>query len=103
MVSANSTGIYTGQSFFFFMFSEDRLLQDEVISVLPIVQSVNAMAKEMNKPVKFDMLLVSPEARGFDSGRTEVGKFLFVHYVLQDVKYLLLIPLSCIFDESICS
>ena len=52
--------------------SEDRLLQDEVISVLPIVQSVNAMAKELDKPVSFDMLLVSPEARGLDSGRTEV-------------------------------
>lgn len=51
---------------------EDRLLQDEVISVLPIVQNVNAMTKDMDKPVKFDMLLVSPEARGFDSGRTEV-------------------------------
>lgn len=53
--------------------SEDKLLQSEVISVLPLVQNVNAMADEMQKPVAFSMMLVSPEARGLDHGRTEVS------------------------------
>jgi len=52
---------------------EDKLLQDEVINILPLVQNVNAMAEEMQKPVAFSMMLVSPEARGLDHGRTEVG------------------------------
>jgi len=52
---------------------EDKLLQDEVINILPLVQNVNAMAEEMQKPVAFSMKLVSPEARGLDHGRTEVS------------------------------
>ena len=32
------------------------------------------MAEEMQKPVAFSMMLVSPEARGLDHGRTEVGR-----------------------------
>jgi len=53
--------------------SEDKLLQDEVINILPLVQNVNAMAEEMQKLVAFSMMLVSPEARGLDHGRTEVS------------------------------
>ena len=53
--------------------SEDKLLQDEVINILPLVQNVNAMAEELQKPTAFSMLLVSPEARGLDHGRTEVS------------------------------
>jgi len=53
--------------------TEDKLLQDEVINILPLVQNVNAMAEEMQKPVAFSMMLVSPEARGLDHGRTEVS------------------------------
>lgn len=53
--------------------SEDKLLQDEVINIMPLVQNVNAMAEEMQKPVAFSMLLVSPEARGLERGRTEVS------------------------------
>jgi len=51
---------------------EDKLLQDEIISILPLVQNINAMAEEMKKPVAFSMMLVSPEARGLEHGRTEV-------------------------------
>lgn len=53
--------------------SEDKLLQDEVINILPLVQNVNAMAEEMQKPVVFSNMLVSPEARGLDHGRSEVS------------------------------
>jgi len=53
--------------------SEDKLLQDEIINILPLVQNVNAMAEEMQKPVAFSIMLVSPEARGLEHGRTEVS------------------------------
>lgn len=58
---------------------EDQLLQDEVINILPLVQNVNAMAVEMHKPMAFSMMLVSPEARGLDYGRTEVSRVLPLH------------------------
>jgi len=60
----------------YYNYVEDQLLQDEVINILPLVQNVNAMAVEMHKPVMFSMMLVSPEARGLDHGRTEVGHVL---------------------------
>jgi len=56
------------------MCTDDKHLQDEVMNLMPMVQSVNAMAEEMDKPVEFSMLLVSPEARGLDTGRTEVHR-----------------------------
>ena len=52
--------------------TEDSLLQEEVMTIMQLVQDVNAMADDMNKPVDFSVLLVSAEARGLDSGRTEV-------------------------------
>ena len=40
---------------------------------MKMVQDVNAMAEDMDKPSEFSMMLVSAEARGLESGRTEVG------------------------------
>ncbi|KAI0215595.1 hypothetical protein LSAT2_032357 [Lamellibrachia satsuma] len=51
---------------------EDSLLQEEVMTIMQLVQDVNAMADDMDKPVDFSVLLVSAEARGLDKGRTEV-------------------------------
>ena len=42
------------------------------MSVHQMVQDVNAMAEDMDKPVKFSVMLVSAEARGLDKGSTEV-------------------------------
>jgi len=64
------------------IFSEDKLLQDEIISILPLIQNVNAMAEEMQKPVAFSMMLVSSEARGLDRGRTEVSQVLLLRFEL---------------------
>ena len=57
---------------YFGVSTEDSLLQEEVMTIMQLVQDVNAMADDMNKPVDFSVLLVSAEARGLDSGRTEV-------------------------------
>ena len=48
------------------------MLQTEVMSLMQLVQDVNAMAEDLFKPIQFNIILVSPEARGLESGRTEV-------------------------------
>lgn len=53
-------------------FLDDSLLIREVLDILPIVQNVTAMAKDMKRAAKFSLLLLSSEARGLDSGATEV-------------------------------
>ena len=54
---------------------------------MQLVQDVNAMADDMGDPVEFSVLLVSAEARGLDSGRTEVGLFervtVFLFFVVR--------------------
>ena len=47
-----------------FLLLEDTLLQEEVMSVMQLVQDVNAMAEDMEKPVEYSIELLSPEARG---------------------------------------
>ncbi|XP_025096208.1 kinesin-like protein KIF28P [Pomacea canaliculata] len=51
---------------------EDLLLHDELVELLPLVNGANAMAEELNKKVKFELALISPQARGLKDGRTEV-------------------------------
>ena len=53
-------------------FSEDSVLQEEVMSIMQLVQDVNAMAEDMDKQAEFSLVLVSAEARGIETGRTEV-------------------------------
>ncbi len=54
------------------------------MSIMQSVQDVNAMAEEMNKDADFSIVLLSTEARGLTSGRTEVrGKiYVLCHKVL---------------------
>ena len=52
--------------------SDDSLLREEVVSLIQTVQDACAMAEELHKPVTFSLTLVSPEARGSDTGRTQV-------------------------------
>ena len=55
------------------------LLQEDLIQVLPMVAEANAMAEELNKGVKFEITLVSPQARGLQNGRTEVSIQLCIY------------------------
>lgn len=55
------------------MFTEDEALREEVMSIMQVVQDVNAMAEELGKEVTFNIVLVSADARcAEDGGRTEV-------------------------------
>jgi hypothetical protein len=40
--------------------------------MLPAVEEANSISEELDKKRKFDLMIVSPEARGELSGRTEV-------------------------------
>lgn len=51
---------------------DDLLLQEDLIQMLPMVSEATAMAEELKKGVKFEITLVSPQARGQKSGKTEV-------------------------------
>nr|KAG5687659.1 hypothetical protein BaRGS_027551 [Batillaria attramentaria] len=51
---------------------EDLLLQEDLIELLPMVNEANSMSEELDKKVKYELALVSPQARGLKEGRTEV-------------------------------
>ncbi|WAQ93614.1 KIF28-like protein [Mya arenaria] len=51
---------------------DEALLQEDLVQILPMVAEANAMAEELGKGVKFEINLVSPQARGIKDGRTEV-------------------------------
>nr|XP_022300390.1 kinesin-like protein KIF28P isoform X2 [Crassostrea virginica] len=51
---------------------EDLILQEDVIQMLPMVNEADAMSAELDKKVKFELALVSPQARGLKGGKTEV-------------------------------
>lgn len=50
----------------------DVLLQEDLLQMVPMISETNAMAEELGKKVKFEIMLVSPQARGLREGRTEV-------------------------------
>merc|ERR1712226_793895 len=51
---------------------EDLLLQEDLVQIWPMLNEANAMSEELNKKVKFEIALISPQARGKKHGRTEV-------------------------------
>ncbi|VDM54123.1 unnamed protein product [Angiostrongylus costaricensis] len=50
----------------------DLILEEELISIMSLVYRANAIAVELNRNVKFELVLVSPEMRGIREGLTEV-------------------------------
>lgn len=50
------------------------ILEDELVALMPLVHRANAMAKELGRQVTFEIVLVSPEARGLEKGLTEVSE-----------------------------
>lgn len=52
---------------------DDLLLQEDLLQIMPMVNEANAMSEELNKKVKFEVVLISPQARGQKEGRTDVS------------------------------
>ena len=48
-------------------------MQAELLDVLPAVEEANSISEEMDKKVKFEIMLVSPQMRGEASGKTQVS------------------------------
>ncbi len=48
------------------------ILEEELIQLLPQVYQANAMSDELKKDMKFEIVLVAPQARGLKHGQTEV-------------------------------
>ncbi|KAJ8309792.1 hypothetical protein KUTeg_011657 [Tegillarca granosa] len=61
--------------------ADDIILQEEVVEMLPMVNEANAIAEELNKKRKFELALISAQARGQKDGRTEVSSD-WLSYVL---------------------
>ncbi|XP_063685490.1 kinesin-like protein KIF28P [Bolinopsis microptera] len=51
---------------------EELLLQEDLISLMPMVNEANAISVELDKKKLFEIVLVAPQARGLSKGRTEV-------------------------------
>nr|XP_039267271.1 kinesin-like protein KIF28P [Styela clava] len=52
--------------------TEDLLLQEDLLRIMPMVNEANAMSEELDKKMKFELALLSPQARGLKDGKTEV-------------------------------
>ncbi|XP_038044731.1 kinesin-like protein KIF28P [Patiria miniata] len=52
---------------------DDLLLQEELVQLMPMVNEANAMSEELKKGVRFEIVLISPQARGKIHGRTQLA------------------------------
>uniref|UniRef100_A0A914YMR1 Kinesin-like protein n=1 Tax=Panagrolaimus superbus TaxID=310955 RepID=A0A914YMR1_9BILA len=64
----------------------DLILEEDLIKILPNVHRANSMAKELKKPVKFEIILNAPEARGLSEGLTEI--FIKVYNTAEDTTFM---------------
>ena len=64
---------------FFSSITEDLLLQEDLVEMIPALEEANAISEELDKKVKFEIVVLSAKARGLTSGRTEVehGHYFF--------------------------
>ncbi|VDO18732.1 unnamed protein product [Heligmosomoides polygyrus] len=70
-----------------FLTSADLILEEELISMMPLVHRANAMAVELKRNVKFELVLISPEMRGLPpDGLTEI--WVSVHNLAEDTRFL---------------
>lgn len=58
-------------------FKDTALLNKDLLEVLPGVEEANAISEELDKKVKFEIMLLSPQWLGKMSGRTEVRNKMF--------------------------
>uniref|UniRef100_A0A914ZNN9 Kinesin-like protein n=2 Tax=Parascaris univalens TaxID=6257 RepID=A0A914ZNN9_PARUN len=64
----------------------ELILEEDLINLLPNVYRANSMSKELNKSVNFEIILVSPEARGLADGLTEI--WIKVYDSVDDTHFL---------------
>lgn len=59
-----------------FTAEEEMVLEEELVRLLPYVYRANSMAKELDKDVSFEIVLLPPETKGVANGVTEVRLLL---------------------------
>ena len=69
-------------------FAEDLLLQEELVEMIPMVEEANAISEELDRKVKFEIVVMSPKARGLAHGRTEVNTDMLSHCLMTDLRIL---------------
>jgi len=55
-----------------FNMGDDKLLQEDIVELMPAVENANSISEDLDKKMKFELMVVSPEARGELSGRNQV-------------------------------
>jgi len=50
---------------------------EDLVQIWPMLGNANSMSEEMDKKIKFEIILVSPQARGEKHGRTQVCLLAF--------------------------
>ena len=78
------------------------LIQEDLIEMLPAVEEANSISEELDKKKKFEVILVSPEARGELKGRTKVEEWvlLYDHSYKWEIKRYLCEASDCLTNVS---
>ena len=48
-------------------------IQDDLLEVMPAVEEANSISEELDKLVKFEILIMAPQVLGSDRGQKEVS------------------------------
>ena len=52
------------------------LLQEDLIDVMPAVEEANSISEELDKRVKFEIILISPQMLGKMQNKVEVRRII---------------------------
>lgn len=55
------------------LFTDWSRVQEDLLEVMPAVEEANSISEELDKLVKFEILMVAPQVLGNERGRTEVS------------------------------
>ena len=56
--------------------SDVALLQEDLIDVMPAVEEANSISEELDKRVKFEIILISPQMLGKMQNKVEVRRII---------------------------
>ncbi|KAK3784099.1 hypothetical protein RRG08_066087, partial [Elysia crispata] len=62
---------------------EDAMLQEDIVELMPAIENANSISEDLDKKMKFELMVVSPEARGELKGR----KLVMVRVVNVETKH----------------
>ena len=50
------------------------MLQEDIVELMPAIENANSISEDLDKKMKFELMVVSPEARGELKGRKLVQR-----------------------------